>query len=336
MNKLNESDVKLIDLLSDGKVLSGDYLGHSLGTSRAAVWKQIKKLESVGLTVKALQGKGYQLARNFTPLNLANIANNIDSDIRPLVHINPIDPIIESTNSLALEYDVFESGAYRAYLTEYQLSGKGRRGRTWLSPYGSGLTMSIAVDLERGMSGLDLISLFTATSIAEFLTKSGIENVKLKWPNDVYCDGKKLAGILLEAKGEGSGFARLVVGVGVNVSLPEEVLGQNNLRHTPVDLYTLDPSGCLLDRNVLAGGLISSIVKATQKILSNRFSGNDLIESWRRFDYLINKTISITTGSKIYNGRYSGVDAQGRLLLDIDGEVLAFNAGEVTTQADGR
>ena len=249
---MKEHSVKLsiLKALSQGGFHSGEELGDKLGVSRAAISKHIKGIQAWGVDVFRVQGKGYQLAKPMQLLDVEILQNSLTNRVELI-------PIIDSTNQYLLDrVDSLESGA--VCLAEYQAKGRGRRGREWVSPFGSNLYLSMFWRLDAGMAAAMGLSLVVGVAIVEALEEMGLTGVKLKWPNDLYYQDKKLAGILVEMSGQAGAAANLVIGMGLNLVMSEATEG------------ITQPWACLdevadnqqIDRNQLAISMITTLHKA--------------------------------------------------------------------------
>ncbi|MGL5974056.1 MAG: biotin--[acetyl-CoA-carboxylase] ligase, partial [Aeromonas sobria] len=184
----------LITLLSDGQFHSGEQLGEQLGISRAAVSKHMAALKELGLDLFSLTGKGYRLA---VPMALYE-----QGTLQALAPMAPVHcfPVIDSTNQYLLErVSRLQSG--ESCLAECQTAGRGRRGKPWVSPFGCQLILSMYWRLEQGMAAAMGLSLAVGVAVVQALESLGYQGVELKWPNDLYYQGRKLAGILVEMSG---------------------------------------------------------------------------------------------------------------------------------------
>lgn len=187
--------LKLVDILSDGEFHSGEQLGETLGMSRAAINKHIQTLKSWGLDVYTVTGKGYSLSAPIQLLDEQAILSQVTQGNVSVI------PVIDSTNQYLLErMHEMESGA--ACIAEYQQAGRGRRGRQWFSPFGANLYMSMYWRLEQGPAAAMGLSLVIGIIMAETLRSLGADDVRVKWPNDIYLNDRKLAGILVELTGK--------------------------------------------------------------------------------------------------------------------------------------
>lgn len=173
MRKEHATKLHILKTLSDGEFHSGEALGHDLGISRAAIAKHIKGLSEWGVDIYRIQGRGYQLAH---PMQLLDETRLTDSSEPKLELI----PVIDSTNQYLLER-VNESEKGRVCVAEYQASGRGSRGRQWVSPFGSNLYLSMYWRLDAGMAAAMGLSLVIGIAAVEALEEMGIQGVKLKW-----------------------------------------------------------------------------------------------------------------------------------------------------------
>ncbi|OOV86030.1 biotin--[acetyl-CoA-carboxylase] ligase [Oceanospirillum linum] len=312
----------LINYFSDGEWHSGVQLAELLGVSRAAIWKRIQKLEAIGLRIEREQSKGYRLKYSFDPLDKALIkADGLD------VQLNAITG---STNTDAQDAVVEKKGQwpdnFSVVLAEQQTAGRGRRGRNWLSPYGANLYMSCAAALPVGAASLETLSLEVGISVAQVLEARGVADVKVKWPNDVYADGSKLAGILIEVDGDLSSQCNVVIGIGINFtnsSLPQEGIDQP---FTAVDQYTD------VRREEVATALIRSIYERLDQIVLGKAS--DLLSEWERYDFLAGKPVTVFLGALEIEGVAEGLDGRGNIQVRLrDGTLRTFAGGEVSVRA---
>lgn len=316
----------LIQTLADGKFHSGDDLGSLLGITRAAVWKRIAQMKDIGLTVDSVRGKGYILPSKIELFDQDKISQQISPDCQPKALV--ILPMVDSTNTYAMEYPDHLEDKWLAVLAETQTGGRGRRGRDWVSPFGGNLYLSLAMDLSNGLGGMDQLSLWVAIAVANTLKQLGVQDVSLKWPNDVYAQSKKIAGILLEARGEAEGQARVVIGIGVNLKASEalESVDQPWTSVTDQLAKSVQP-----ERNAFAALVIQNVIDLCSSYLTGE--APSLQTAWQPLDYLADKDIVLTLGNNQVNGKYRGLTNEGHILVENDGGVISYNAGEVSVRA---
>lgn len=314
--KDNSVPLKLVALLADGEFHSGEQLGEALGMSRAAINKHIQTLKSWGLDVYTVTGKGYSLP---APIQLLN-----ETDILSHLHQPDLDviPVIDSTNQYLLDrMDQLPSG--HACIAEYQQAGRGRRGRKWFSPFGSNLYLSMYWRLEQGPAAAMGLSLVIGIVMAEVIQSLGAPDVRVKWPNDLYLNDRKLAGILVELTGKTGDAAQIVMGAGVNLVMRSEGAAEINQ-----GWINLQEAGVEIDRNELAAKIINRLREALP--IFERDGLAPFVERWDALDNFINRPVKLLIGDREVHGIARGIDKQGGLLLDQDGEVKSWVGGEIS------
>ncbi|NVC95212.1 bifunctional biotin--[acetyl-CoA-carboxylase] ligase/biotin operon repressor BirA [Vibrio natriegens] len=316
MRKEHATKLHILKTLSDGEFHSGEALGHDLGISRAAIAKHIKGLSEWGVDIYRIQGRGYQLAH---PMQLLDEARLTDSSEPKLELI----PVIDSTNQYLLER-VNESEKGRVCVAEYQASGRGRRGRQWVSPFGSNLYLSMYWRLDAGMAAAMGLSLVIGIAAVEALEEMGIQGVKLKWPNDLYYQDKKLAGILVEMSGQAGGAANLVIGMGLNIGMPDKQpdIDQpwTTLNQVCADLR--------LDRTQLALTLIEHWKTILIDYEMMGLAG--FVDRWNRLDNFIGRPVKLIMGAREVKGIVQGIDQQGGVVLETDNGLETYIGGEIS------
>ncbi|MGB0713369.1 MAG: biotin--[acetyl-CoA-carboxylase] ligase, partial [Gammaproteobacteria bacterium] len=221
-----ETHQKLIRQLADGAVHSGTELAERLGISRAAVWKAVHKAEQMlELTVHRIRGRGYCLQAPLELFDPERITAAMSASARQRIANLWIFDDIDSTNSHLMREAYQGAASGTLCLAERQSAGRGRRGRTWVSPYGSNLSLSLLWRYPFGPTGLGNLSLAAGAAVAGALEAEGVPGIALKWPNDVLWRRRKLAGLLLEVAGEAQGPSQVVVGLGLNIRLGADQAG---------------------------------------------------------------------------------------------------------------
>lgn len=308
--------------LSDGNFHSGEELGSLLGVSRAAVWKQLQQLEGFGLHVDSVRGRGYRIPGGLDLLDRQVILQGLpQASAHRNVDLRVLD-CIDSTNTYLMSQG--SSADFVACVAEYQAAGRGRRGRSWISPYAASLYMSVRRRFESGIAALEGLSLAVGVVLVKMLHGFGYDMTKLKWPNDLLADGAKLGGVLIEINGDPSGAVDVVVGVGINVRVPEICEMAIDQRWT--DLASLSPR--LPSRNELASASLNAIVELLATYEMDGFAAYR--ESWNALDACAGKDVLLRLGQEFRHGIARGVDAQGALLLEQDGTMAAFSGGEIS------
>jgi len=316
---------QLIKKLVKGDFLSGQILGEELGVSRAAISKHIAALQEMGFDVFSVTGKGYRLAQPIELLNEASILTHLEKhNVTTKVEVHSL---IDSTNSYLMRRLPNQNVPGQVCIAEYQSSGRGRRGRQWISPFGSHIYMSMYWYLEQGMSAAMGLSVVAALAVSDAIKALYQVEVELKWPNDIYFNGVKLAGILIDLEGQAMEPCHCVIGIGLNIKMPAKSAEL-------VDQPWTDLSSAIgvdVDRNKLAAYIISALLK---RLKVHRETGiNTMVSQWQTLDFYLNKPVTLITGQKATRGICRGINAQGALMLEVNGQVGPVYGGEVSLRA---
>jgi len=314
----------LFTILADGRFHSGERLSQDLQVSRSSVWNGIEKLKAMGLDIYAVKGQGYKLAEPVEPLDKEKILQSTTPEAK--LHLPHIDVhwSVDSTNRYLMELAKYGAQSGHVCLAEIQTAGRGRRGRTWISPFGGNVYLSQLWRFQAGPASLGGLSLATAVAVARALQKIGVQGFALKWPNDILAGGKKLAGILLEISGEAAGPANVVCGIGINVLLndePAKAIDQpwTDLRHV---------SRTVPSRNHLVGVLLSELIDMYIEFETNGLT--PFLPEWQQWDAYYDKPIQLSMQENSIQGIARGVDAQGALKLEVGGKIRTFYSGEIS------
>ena len=306
----------LISILADAEFHSGEQLGERLGMSRAAINKHIQTLRDWGVDVFTVPGKGYSLPEPIQLLDEEQIARQIEHGRVTVL------PVIDSTNQYLLDrLSELQSGD--ACVAEYQQAGRGRRGRKWFSPFGSNLYLSMYWRLEPGPAPAIGLRPLIGIVIAEVLQSLGADKVRVKWPNDLYLQDRKLSGILVELTGKTGDAAQIVSGAGINLMMrrvESDVVNQGWI--------SLQEAGISIDRNQLAACLIKEL-RAGFKLFENEGLA-PYLGRWEKLDNFINRPVKLIIGDKEIFGISRGIDAQGALLLEQEGVIKPWIGGEIS------
>ncbi|MCC5859514.1 MAG: bifunctional biotin--[acetyl-CoA-carboxylase] ligase/biotin operon repressor BirA [Ectothiorhodospiraceae bacterium] len=316
------TQASLLQLLADGAPHSGESLGQRLGISRAAVWKHIKALRDAGLEIDGASGAGYRLRHPIRLLDEAEIKAATGQAIGQYAGLR-VEYQVDSTNRLALEAS---PPLPVAVLAEQQTAGRGRRGRPWMSPLGGALYLSVAWPFEAPARGLSGLSLVAGLALADAIEEACVLNTRLKWPNDVQAQGRKLAGILIELVGDPAGQCRAVLGLGVNCALPESVA--EGIDQPWTDLYR--ETGAVPDRNRLAGALLRNLAAVLPVFERDGFAAFQ--QQWDQRDALRGQDVVLALGERSLEGKALGVDADGALRLQTPDGEHRYVAGEVSVR----
>lgn len=308
--------LKLVAILADGEFHSGEQLGEQLGMSRAAINKHIHTLREWGIEVVTVTGKGYSLSAAMQLLNEEAINAQLTNGRLAVV------PVIDSTNQYLLDrMSSLQSGD--ACVAEYQQAGRGRRGRQWFSPFGANLYLSMYWRLEQGPAAAMGMSLVIGIVLAEALQELGAPDIRVKWPNDIYLDGRKLAGILIELSGKTGEAAQIVIGAGINLAMRDvapDVISQGWIN--------LQEAGVTIDRNRLSALVVRKMRAALTEFEQDGLS--PFVGRWAALDNFINRPVKLLVGDREVFGIARGIDAQGGLILEQDGVRKSWVGGEIS------
>lgn len=320
----------ILRLLADGEYHSGESLGELLGVSRAAVWKQLQKLHSLGIFVESVKGRGYQIPGGLELLDRAQICAGVNQNVLPLLGQLEIFSQIGSTNSYLLASQIGSGGVC---LAEQQTAGRGRRGRQWYSPFGKNIYLSITWTFDGGVAALEGLSLVVGLAIVRALEGLGLNGVQLKWPNDLLFAGRKLAGILIEMTGDPAGECRAVIGVGINYDMDAEAVSEQQISQPWTDVKKLAQQnlGKPPGRNLLVAELLNQLLPLLDDYPEDRFSSYQ--QEWNSRCAFLGAPVLIHNGTSLQEGILLGVNEQGALRLMSDaGEKLIFG-GEVSLRS---
>jgi len=313
---------RLLQRLGDGRFHSGEGLARELGVTRAAVWKQVRAARAAGLEVQAVPGRGYRLAGGLELLDAGSIRAGLAETLSEMPLF--VLPVVDSTSRwLAARGD-----GPCACLAEMQTAGRGRRGRNWSSPFGSNIYLSLLWRMESGPPALGGLSLAVAVAAARALEALGVSAVGIKWPNDLFFDGRKLAGVLVEVSGESSGPSRVIVGLGLNVRMPP--VARAGVDQPLAELDEL-PGGGGVGRNDLAAALIRELERARVSFDESGFTS--FAADYERLDVMRGRRVRVLEGGRQFDGRAEGVDDNGQLLVRGLEGLKRFSGGEVSLRA---
>jgi BirA family transcriptional regulator, biotin operon repressor / biotin---[acetyl-CoA-carboxylase] ligase len=330
------SDIQnqILHILKDGAFHSGESLGEALGCSRTAVWKQLQKLEKLGLPVESVKGTGYRVVGGIELLDADLIHSQLDPNAAAQISRLDIFKTIDSTNKYARERAELEPSSGAVVMAEQQTDGRGRRGKAWVSPFAANIYLSTVWDFEHGAQALEGLSLAIGVAVKRALNRHGLEGVKLKWPNDIIIQEKKLGGILLEMIGDPAGQCSVIVGIGLNVAMHQDQAAGIDQDWTDVrtQMQAQHPSSSgdlLLSKNSLTSLLISEIITVLSDFQTQGFSAYR--DEWQAADAFYGLQALISTPKHSIAGTVRGVGPNGALRLELDnGKIEYFIGGELS------
>ncbi|MFT6955634.1 MAG: BirA family biotin operon repressor/biotin-[acetyl-CoA-carboxylase] ligase [Halieaceae bacterium] len=319
----------LLTMLADGEFRSGQDLANALGVSRTAVWKQLNKLADLGLELESVKGRGYRIPRGVDFLSEAKIRGELAPDAAALMNDLLLFTVIDSTNAELMRKRSVGAGSGLVCTAEQQTAGRGRLGRTWVSPFAGNVYLSLMWEFSQGAAALEGLSLGVGVAVVRALESLGVEGVKLKWPNDILHDGAKLGGVLLEMAGDASGVCQVVVGVGINVSMSRSAAV--SIDQSWVDLDRIC-TGAVPLRSIVVAALINEMLPMVAGFESEGFG--PLHQAWSDLDAYAGLPVVIHSGEKLQRGICRGVDGRGALQLETSTGIQSIFGGEISLRKD--
>ncbi|ACN98237.1 biotin-(acetyl-CoA-carboxylase) ligase [Sulfurihydrogenibium azorense Az-Fu1] len=311
-------EVKLINLLKSKK-MSGEEIAKQFGTSRVAVWKKINKLKSLGYEILT-DKDGYQIIKSPDKPLPAEILPDLNTKFLGKNYIYFEE--VNSTNLYAKSKD-FPDGT--VIFAEYQTQGKGRKGRSWISSKYKGLYFSIVLKPDIEVVNLSKFSLLFPYSVFKTLKSFTTTDLKIKWPNDLYLNSKKLAGFLMESSIENNIITKLIVGIGINVN--------QDIQDFPDDINQVATSlkleeGKEFSRKEIFLKILSNIEKDYLNFLKDKYLDIKNIEKnllW------LGENVSIyEDGEVIASGILKGLNGDGSLILSHNGTEEIIYVGDLS------
>jgi BirA family biotin operon repressor/biotin-[acetyl-CoA-carboxylase] ligase len=313
----------ILRVLRQGNPISGETLAKEMGVSRTAVWKYINKLRLEGYQIRSSPRIGYSLADDCDVLLPEDIKEGIKSDWRIDFHRE-----VGSTQEVARELAIGGASEEMVVVAEKQSNGRGRLGRTWVSPLG-GVYLSFILRPQLKPLEVLRLPLLAGVAVTEALVEVSGLQPSLKWPNDVLLAGMKVGGILCELDAEADSINHIILGIGVNVNndTPRELKGiATSLKEEfGVPLSRAEFIGCLLDR-------MESLY------LKSQHEGfRPILAAWKRLSSTLGAEVIVSSPGKEIEGTAVDIDRNGALLIrKSDGELVRVVAGDVSLRKDGR
>lgn len=323
---------ELLRRLSDGDFHSGEVLAQQLGVSRASVNNALHDVDQLGLTLYSVRGRGYCLINPPQWLNAAKINISLGDEAHTF-SIEILDDA-QSSNTVLLQKATHAAPSGSVVAVEWQSGGRGRLGRAWHSGLGDALTFSLLWRFECGLAGLSGLSLATGVALMRAFDELGIEGARLKWPNDIVSKEGKISGILIEAQGDMLGPSAVIIGVGINLSLPQQIL--QRIDQPVSDLSKL--ANALPERNILLAKVLRNLANVMREFAAGGFSA--LREEWENNHLYQNQSVQLSLpDGQVIRGVVRGVNPDGALLAEIESaegakiELRTFHAGEISLRS---
>lgn len=309
---------------ADGYI-SGQELCNRFGVSRTAVWKAINQLKEAGYEIEAQQNKGYRLMAAPDLMTEAEIKSLMHTDwvAKEVLYFDTID----STNTKAQELAEkgYQSGTL--VVADKQESGKGRRGRSWVSPSGTGIFMTLMIKPDINPNNASMLTLVAALAVAKAITSVTGEEALIKWPNDIVVNGKKVCGILTEMNAQFDYINHIVVGIGINVhneSFPEEISQM-------ASSLLIEAGGKRFHRAQIIAETMSYFEQYYDIFLKTQ----DLSALVREYDELLvnrNKSVRVLDPKEPFDGKAMGITPKGELIVDTWESRKLVSSGEVSVR----
>ncbi|MDE3274239.1 bifunctional biotin--[acetyl-CoA-carboxylase] ligase/biotin operon repressor BirA [Pseudoalteromonas sp. G4] len=326
MSQITGTKLAILQALKNGEFISGQLLGEQLGISRAAVAKHIKSLCELGLDIYKVNNKGYCLNQEIALIS----QHRLESEFQKLAgHTGNFETYasIDSTNTELMQRlaskQALTSGT--VIVAEMQNAGRGRRGRVWQSPFGANLYYSYYWLLDDGLQAAMGVSVAVGLAVFDCIKALYNVEVSLKWPNDILVNNHKLAGVLVELDGQPEGPCHLVIGIGLNIAMPERA--SEHIDQSWVDLKRL---GLEVNKNELAAALTYYLEQRLSQYQATGLS--EMYSEWNKVNAFAEQLITLNTGQKTWQGICVGIDKQGGLVLRQDGIEKTYYGGEISVR----
>ena len=309
---------------ADGYI-SGQELCNRFGVSRTAVWKAINQLKEAGYEIEAQQNKGYKLMAAPDLMTEAEIKSLMHTDwvAKEVLYFDTID----STNIKAQERAEKGYPSGTLVVADKQESGKGRRGRSWVSPSGTGIFMTLMIKPDINPNNASMLTLVAALAVAKAITSVTGEEAMIKWPNDIVVNGKKVCGILTEMNAQFDYINHIVVGIGINVhneSFPEEISQM-------ASSLMIEAGGKRFHR----AQIIAETMSYFEQYYDTFLKTQDLSALVREYDELLvnrNKSVRVLDPKEPFDGKAMGITPKGELIVDTWESRKLVSSGEVSVR----
>lgn len=309
---------------ADGYI-SGQELCNRFGVSRTAVWKAINQLKEAGYEIEAQQNKGYRLKAAPDLMTEAEIKSLMHTEwvAKEVLYFDTID----STNTKAQELAEKGYPSGTLVVADKQESGKGRRGRSWVSPSGTGIFMTLMIKPDINPNNASMLTLVAALAVAKAITSVTGEKALIKWPNDIVVNGKKVCGILTEMNAQFDYINHIVVGIGINVhneSFPEEISQM-------ASSLMIEAGGKRFHR----AQIIAETMSYFEQYYDTFLKTQDLSALVREYDELLvnrNKSVRVLDPKEPFDGKAMGITPKGELIVDTWESRKLVSSGEVSVR----
>jgi BirA family biotin operon repressor/biotin-[acetyl-CoA-carboxylase] ligase len=325
MTKRDATIVEVLKLLkaSGDSPVSGQAISDTLSISRTAVWKQIAKLKELGFSISSSRARGYTLENLDAPFNAVELLSDLKTEFvgRDVYYYDEVT----STNITAVELAQKGAREGTVVIADAQKGGKGRLGRSWVSPGSDNLYTSIILRPNLAPAKAPSLTLVAAVAVAEAIQATVSQKPTVKWPNDILIEKMKVSGILMEMSADMDRVNHVVCGIGVNINSAPKLEQVRGLKATSLRAA----SGVEIDRAAFAQVLYSSVEKWYKVILKEGFE--PAIEAWRGYFVAEGKSVTIDAIDRSVSGICMGIDNTGALLVrEGSGKLSTITSGDMT------
>ena len=316
---------QLLRELSHERFVSGTRLAEKFGVSRSTISDALHDAGEAGIEIFSLTRRGYRLAQPVELLSLERIREELGDAVRR-VDMDLIE-FIDSTNTELMRRAAAGAPSGAGLVAEIQTDGRGRRGRVWHSAFAASLTFSLLWRFEKGAAQLGGLSLVVGLAVARALQQLGIGTgiIQLKWPNDVVVGARKLAGVLIESQGDMLGPTAVVIGIGINIDLPVDVMAR--IDQPVTDLQRV--AGVSVSRNQLLAGVLRQLVGMLDEFQAKGFAV--FKREWISVHALQQKPVRVqVSGGNAFDAMVRDVADDGSLIISVQGQDRLLASGEVS------
>ena len=325
---MNNLTFPILRLLADGRFHSGEAIARHFGVTRATIWNAMQEAEALGIEIFSVRGRGYRLPEPVTLLEHDAVLTAIGEQ-RAWFKLELHDHL-ESTNTYLMKKASTGEAHATCVAALLQTKGRGRRGRAWQAGLGASLTFSLLWRFQAGASALSGLSLAVGVALMRAFHALGISEAKLKWPNDILYRQQKLAGILIELQGDMEGPSAAVIGVGINLQLPEHV--RRHIDQAAIGLNAI--TGHQQNPSELLGLLLKNLADVLSEFETKGF--DSLREEWVK-DHAYHQQLvrMILPDGRETQGVVEGIAPDGILLVQTAAGVQRFSSGEISLRGVG-
>lgn len=339
MSNIKDPSVKILKQLKrvNDQYVSGEELSNLLGMSRTAIWKRMDSIKEEGFNIEAVTKKGYRLIKDEaghsidTPYGELAILSEVTGSLigQNLVFFQEVD----STNKVLKKMAAENAPEGTVVIADMQSTGRGRRGKTWMSAPNRGIWMSILLRPNLHPSSVQTLTLAASVAVMKALEPLGIEGIGIKWPNDILINGKKVCGILTELSAEAERVDWVILGIGLNVNHSESDFS-HDIASIATSLRMNVNNNTELDRSVLAASIIDEIENVYRGFIESGSSW--VVEEWKKSNITLGKRVNIIGQQGSFHAEVLDITAEGKLIVKDDhGMVHEMLSGEISlTEAE--